>query len=134
MPEGKPREGPRGERRSGGVVGRTQERPAIDMLNQQPSARIVATKGGVAGGRGGGRHDPNRYRLHFESQSKEEIERRKRAAKTVPIVPLPEVSYTSPFKHTHLHTLALRILSFSLSTSPSPLSLTLLLSHSHLWR
>ena len=105
------------------MVGRTQERPAIDMLNQQPSARIVATKGGVAGGRGGGRHDPNRYRLHFESQSKEEIERRKRAAKTVPIVPLPEVSYTSPFKHTHLHTLALRILSFSLSLPlPPPLS------------
>ena len=103
MAEGKTREGrPQGERGSGGVVRRTQERPAVDMLNQQPSARIVATKGGVTGGRdGGGRYDPNRYRLHFESESKEEIERRKRTAKTVPIVPLPEVSYTSPFKHKH---------------------------------
>ena len=78
----------------GGCV---QARPAVEMLNQQP--RIVATKGEVAGGRGG-RHDPNRYRLHFESESKEEIERRKRAAKSVPIVPLPEVRSTSP-SHTH---------------------------------
>ena len=118
MAEGKTREGqPQGERGSGGVVGRTQERPVIDMLNQQPSARIVASKGGVTGGRGGGgRYDPNRYRLHFESESKEEIERRKRTAKTVPIVPLPEVSYTSPFKHTHLHRLSLS-LSFSLPPS-----------------
>ncbi len=105
MAEEKSREGPRGERGSEGVVGRTQERPAVDMLNQQPSARIVATKGGVAGGRGG-RYDPNRYRLHFESESKEEIERRKRAAKTVPIVPLPEVNFTSSSNtqtHTHTH-------------------------------
>ena len=83
-----------------GVGGCVQARPAINMLNQQP--RIVATKGGVAGGRGG-RYDPNRYRLHFESESKEEVERRKRAAKSVPIVPLPEVRSTSP-SHTHTHT------------------------------
>lgn len=98
----------KGERRGEGgseegVGGCGQERPTINMLNQQPSARIVATKGGVAGGRGGGgggRYDPNRYRLHFESESKEEIERRKRAAKSVPIVPLSEVSYTQTHSHT----------------------------------
>ena len=106
----------RGERGSEeGVGGCGQERPTINMLNQQPSARIVATKGGVAGGRGGGgggdgRYDPNRYRLHFESESKEEIERRKRAAKSVPIVPLSEVSYTQTHTHSHTsHTYALCI-------------------------
>jgi hypothetical protein len=93
--EEKPRGGPPED-----VVGCTQERPAVDMLNQQPS---VTTKGGVVGGRGGGRYDPNRYRLHFESESKEEIERRKRAAKTVHIVPLPEVSFTfSSNTQTHI--------------------------------
>ena len=101
----------KGERRGEGgseegVGGCGQERPTINMLNQQPSARIVATKGGVAGGRGGGgggRYDPNRYRLHFESESKEEIERRKRTAKSVPIVPLSEVSYTQTHTHSHVH-------------------------------
>ena len=82
-----------------GVSGCIQTRPAVNMLNQQP--RRVVAKGGVAGGHSG-RYDPNRYRLHFESESKEEIERRKRAAKSVPIVPLPEVSSTSP-SNTHAH-------------------------------
>ena len=68
--------------------GRGLGRPAIDMLNQQPT---TATRGGKVGH---GRQDPNRYRLHFESESKEEIEKRKRAAKSVPIVPLPDVSST----------------------------------------
>ena len=63
-------------------------RPAVDILNQQPT---IVTRGGMVGC---GRQDPNRYRLHFESESKEEIEKRKRAAKSVPIVPLPDVSST----------------------------------------
>ena len=35
--------------------------------------------------------NPNRYRLHFESESREEIERRKRLAKSLPVKPLPKV-------------------------------------------
>ena len=68
--------------------GRGLGRPAVDMLNQQPT---IGTRGGMVGH---GRQDPNRYRLHFKSESKEEIEKRKRAAKSVPIVPLPDVSST----------------------------------------
>ena len=75
-----------GEKGYGG--GRGHGRPAIDVLNQQPT---IVTRGGMVGC---GRQDPNRYRLHFESESKEEIEKRKRAAKSVPIVPLPDVSST----------------------------------------
>ena len=68
--------------------GRGLGRPAVDVLNQQP---MLVTRGGIVGH---GRHDPNRYRLHFESESKEEIEKRKRMAKSAPIVPLPDVSST----------------------------------------
>ena len=32
-----------------------------------------------------------RYRLHFERESREEIERRKREAKAIPIIPVSEV-------------------------------------------
>ena len=35
----------------------------------------------------------HRYRLHFEQESKEAIEERKQLARTVPIIPLPEVSF-----------------------------------------
>ncbi|XP_067094294.1 guanine nucleotide-binding protein-like 1 [Osmerus mordax] len=40
----------------------------IRRLNQQPSSRE-------------GRYDPNRFRLHFEKESKEEVERRKKIAR-----------------------------------------------------
>ena len=33
----------------------------------------------------------HRFRLHFERESREEIERRKHECKTIPIVPVPEV-------------------------------------------
>ena len=60
-------------------------RPDIDKLNQQPM-----TKAG-SGGRGR-LNNPNRYRLHFESESREEMERRKRVAKSKTVDPLPDVS------------------------------------------
>ena len=46
-------------------------------------------------GRGGcGRiNNPNRYRLHFESQSRAEMERRKRLAKSKTVDPLLDVSF-----------------------------------------
>ena len=71
-------------------------RPPVERLNQQPMAK--------AGMGGRGRYDPNRYRLHFESESKEEIEKRKRLAKSVPIIPVPEVSSVPAPSHTHTHT------------------------------
>ena len=62
----------------------------VDKLHQQPVAKDVLS--------GSGQHyNPNRYRLHFESEPKEEIEKRKRLAKSDPVVPLPDVS--SNFLH-----------------------------------
>ncbi|CAL1610870.1 unnamed protein product [Knipowitschia caucasica] len=54
----------RGDRQSDTSDSETTD---IRRINQQP------------GGRDGG-HDPNRFRLHFEKESKEEVEKRKRAA------------------------------------------------------
>ena len=65
----------------------SREAPPIDKQNQQPLAR----SGAEGRGQYGRTPDPNRYRLHFESESKEEVERRKRAAKTTPISSLAEV-------------------------------------------
>ena len=87
------------------VGGAINVRPAIDMLNQQPSWRI--SRDGVDGGRG--RYNPNRYHLHFECESKEEIEKRKRAAKSVPITPLTEVSPPQPLSLKCTHTLSLSL-------------------------
>lgn len=60
----------------------------ISKLNEQP---VVGSK--VS-------YNPNRYRLHFEKETKEEIERRKHEAKTVPITPVAEVS---PGVRTHTY-------------------------------
>ncbi|XP_036724788.1 guanine nucleotide-binding protein-like 1 isoform X6 [Balaenoptera musculus] len=49
----------------------------IRRLNQQPSQAL--------GSRG---YDPNRYRLHFERDSREEVERRKRAAREQVLQPI----------------------------------------------
>nr|BAE88426.1 unnamed protein product [Macaca fascicularis] len=49
----------------------------IRRLNQQPSQGL--------GPRG---YDPNRYRLHFERDSREEVERRKRAAREQVLQPV----------------------------------------------
>ena len=60
----------------------------VDRLNQQPKRYSDA-----------GKQDPNRYQLHFEKESKEEIERRKMVAKKEPITPVEEVKYSNPFKN-----------------------------------
>ncbi|XP_061675716.1 guanine nucleotide-binding protein-like 1 isoform X2 [Syngnathoides biaculeatus] len=47
----------------------------IRKINQQPSGRD-------------GRHDPNRFRLHFEKESKEEVEKRKKMAREKILLPV----------------------------------------------
>uniref|UniRef100_A0A8B9HMY9 Guanine nucleotide-binding protein-like 1 n=1 Tax=Astyanax mexicanus TaxID=7994 RepID=A0A8B9HMY9_ASTMX len=49
----------------------------IRRINQQPGTRD-------------GRYDPNRFRLHFEKESKDEVERRKRMAQERILQPVPE--------------------------------------------
>ncbi|XP_018587503.2 guanine nucleotide-binding protein-like 1 isoform X2 [Scleropages formosus] len=49
----------------------------VRKINQQPSHRE-------------GRHDPNRYRLHFEKESREEVERRKKRAREKILEPAAE--------------------------------------------
>ncbi len=41
----------------------------------------------------GATHDPNKYRLHFEKETKEEIERRKTLAKKQIIKPVGQVFF-----------------------------------------
>ncbi|XP_053578018.1 guanine nucleotide-binding protein-like 1 [Bombina bombina] len=55
-------------------------RPQVRRLNQQP----LAPRGRERG------YDPNRYRLHFERESKEEVERRKKIAQDKVLDPIPE--------------------------------------------
>ena len=63
-------------------------RPDVDKLNQQPMTKAES------GGRGRINNPwQNRYRLHFESESREEMERRKRLAKSKTVDPLPDVSF-----------------------------------------
>ncbi|CAG6015023.1 guanine nucleotide-binding protein-like 1 [Menidia menidia] len=49
----------------------------IRRMNQQPHSRE-------------GRHDPNRFRLHFEKESKEEVERRKKLAMDTVLQPVSD--------------------------------------------
>ncbi|XP_017561536.1 guanine nucleotide-binding protein-like 1 [Pygocentrus nattereri] len=49
----------------------------IRKINQQPGTRDS-------------RYDPNRYRLHFEKESKEEVEKRKKMARDTILQPVPE--------------------------------------------
>ena len=70
--------------------------PDLARLNFQPlPPELEVAIGGLGGGGGaaaGGRsYNPNRFCLHFEKESNEEIERRKHLAKTTPITPVPEV-------------------------------------------
>ncbi|KAM8954293.1 guanine nucleotide-binding protein-like 1 [Pelodytes ibericus] len=55
-------------------------RPQIRRVNQQPHLFRPGEKG----------YDPNRYRLHFDKDSKEEIERRKKIAQENLLVPVSE--------------------------------------------
>ncbi|KAJ3598537.1 hypothetical protein NHX12_002046 [Muraenolepis orangiensis] len=57
----------------------TSDSEATDIrrINQQPLGRE-------------GRHDPNRYRLHFEKETKEEVERRKKVAMEKILLPISE--------------------------------------------
>ncbi|KAM4696605.1 guanine nucleotide-binding protein-like 1 [Rhinophrynus dorsalis] len=55
-------------------------RPQVRRVNQQP---LVFRPGERS-------YDPNRYRLHFEKESKEEIERRKKIAQEKILEPVPE--------------------------------------------
>ncbi|XP_020667970.1 guanine nucleotide-binding protein-like 1 isoform X1 [Pogona vitticeps] len=52
----------------------------VRKLNQQPQVRKPGEQG----------YDPNRYRLHFGRESKEEIERRKKIAREKILEPVPE--------------------------------------------
>ncbi|KAM5145366.1 guanine nucleotide-binding protein-like 1 [Mantella aurantiaca] len=55
-------------------------RPQVRRVNQQPQLFRPGEKG----------YDPNRYRLHFERESKDEIERRKKIAQDKILEPVPE--------------------------------------------
>ncbi|KAG8448677.1 hypothetical protein GDO86_015670, partial [Hymenochirus boettgeri] len=55
-------------------------RPQIRRVNQQPQIFRPGEKN----------YEPNRYRLYFEKESKEEIERRKKIAQEKILVPIPE--------------------------------------------
>ena len=104
----------------------------INKLNQQPMTN--------AGSGGCGRlNNPNRYRLHFESESREEMERRKRLAKSKTVKPLPDVSFMNgdstssrDLKH-RFSLLCLSPLSLSHSLTPS-LSHSFSHTHSLRWR
>ncbi|XP_003217991.1 guanine nucleotide-binding protein-like 1 [Anolis carolinensis] len=52
----------------------------VRRINQQPQIRKPGEQG----------YDPNRYRLHFDRDSKEEIERRKKIAREKILEPVPE--------------------------------------------
>ncbi|XP_069491448.1 guanine nucleotide-binding protein-like 1 [Ambystoma mexicanum] len=52
----------------------------VRRINQQPQIRRPGEKG----------YDSNRYRLHFEKESREEIERRKKLAREKIVEPVPE--------------------------------------------
>ncbi|XP_066470746.1 guanine nucleotide-binding protein-like 1 isoform X1 [Tiliqua scincoides] len=52
----------------------------VRKLNQQPQIRKPGERG----------YDPNRYRLHFERESREEVERRKKIAREKILEPLAE--------------------------------------------
>eukprot|EP00731_Ephydatia_muelleri_P024906 Em0016g1177a len=60
----------------------TEDIPFVDVLkvNEQPLPQRLGSRN----------YNPNRYRLHFEQESKEDVEERKQQARTVPIEPLPE--------------------------------------------
>ena len=68
-------------------------RATVVKVNLQPATKTESDRRGKF-------VNPNRYRLHFEGESKEEIERRKRLAKSVPVDPLPEVSVVCSFSRT----------------------------------
>uniref|UniRef100_A0A8C6X0T0 Guanine nucleotide-binding protein-like 1 n=1 Tax=Naja naja TaxID=35670 RepID=A0A8C6X0T0_NAJNA len=53
----------------------------VRKLNQQPQIRKPGERG----------YDPNRYRLHFERESREEVERRKKIAREKILEPVPEI-------------------------------------------
>ena len=77
------------------------EPPDLAKLNAQPlppELEAMIDRGGGATAAAGGRsYNPNRFCLHFEKESNEEIERRKHVAKTTPITAVSEVrSYTWP--------------------------------------
>ncbi|XP_018416157.1 PREDICTED: guanine nucleotide-binding protein-like 1 [Nanorana parkeri] len=55
-------------------------RPQVRRINQQPQLLKPGEKG----------YDPNRYRLQFERESKDEIERRKKIAQDKILEPVPE--------------------------------------------
>ncbi len=64
------------------VEGEVCEGPiVVDKVHEQPL-------------RVGESYDPNRYRLHFERESRAEIERRKLLAKREVIIPVGEVRHT----------------------------------------
>nr|XP_048674444.1 guanine nucleotide-binding protein-like 1 isoform X4 [Caretta caretta] len=52
----------------------------VRKLNQQPAVRRLGERS----------YDPNRYRLHFERESREELERRKKVAQEKILEPVPE--------------------------------------------
>nr|XP_014430719.1 guanine nucleotide-binding protein-like 1 [Pelodiscus sinensis] len=52
----------------------------VRKLNQQPPARRLGERS----------YDPNRYRLHFERESREDVERRKKVAQERILEPVPE--------------------------------------------
>ncbi|XP_053147828.1 guanine nucleotide-binding protein-like 1 isoform X3 [Hemicordylus capensis] len=52
----------------------------VRKLNQQPQIRKPGEHG----------YDPNRYRLHFDRESREEVERRKKIAREKILEPMPE--------------------------------------------
>ncbi|XP_072316812.1 guanine nucleotide-binding protein-like 1 isoform X3 [Eucyclogobius newberryi] len=64
----------RGDRQSDTSDSETTD---IRRLNQQPGGRE-------------GRHDPNRFRLHFEKESKEEVEKRKKVAREKELLPVTD--------------------------------------------
>ena len=78
----------------------SREAPPINKLNKQPLTRL----GAEGRGQYGKSPDPNRYRLHFERESKEEVERRKRTAKFTHISPLAEVRTHAVTCMSHAHT------------------------------
>uniref|UniRef100_A0A1A8BM39 Guanine nucleotide binding protein-like 1 n=1 Tax=Nothobranchius kadleci TaxID=1051664 RepID=A0A1A8BM39_NOTKA len=64
----------RGERQSDTSDSETTD---VKRINQQPFSRD-------------GRYDPNRFRLHFEKESKEEVERRKKLARDTVLQPVSD--------------------------------------------
>ncbi|XP_006275314.1 guanine nucleotide-binding protein-like 1 [Alligator mississippiensis] len=54
----------------------------VRRINQQPQVRKPGERG----------YDPNRYRIHFERESREEVERRKKVAQEKILEPVPEAS------------------------------------------